>query len=60
MAVVEMQEYQKNIDPSDLLRDKKPASEFAFQSSGEIKQVHIHPSDPNVALTHISTTLDNK
>ena len=26
MAAVEMEEYQKNVDPSDLLRAKKPAS----------------------------------
>ena len=55
-----MQEYQKNADPSDLLRAKKPASESAFQSSDEKKSVHIHPTDPNAALTHISTTLDSK
>ena len=35
MAVVELQEYQKNADPSDLLRSKKPATDSAFQSSGE-------------------------
>ena len=30
MAAMEMEEYQKNADPSDLLRAKKPASESAF------------------------------
>ena len=60
MAVVELQEYQKNIDPSDLLRAKKPATDSAFQSSGETKPIHIHPTDPNAAPTHISTTLDSK
>ena len=60
MAAVEMEEYKKNADPSDLLRAKKPASESAFQSSGETKPVHIHPEDPNAALTHISTTLESK
>ena len=60
MAAVEMQKYQKNADPSDLLRAKKPASDFAFQSSGETKSVHIHPIDPNAAPTHISTTLESK
>ena len=60
MAVVELQEYQKNADPSDLLRAKKPATDSAFQSSGETKSVHIHPTDPNVAPTHISTSLDSK
>ena len=60
MAVVELQEYEKNADPSDLLRAKKLASESAFQSAGETKTVHIHPTDPNAAPTHISTTLDSK
>ena len=60
MVAVEMQEYQKNADPSDLLRAKKPATDSAFQSSGETKSVHIHPTDPNAAPTHISTSLDNK
>ena len=60
MAVVEMQEYQKTADPSDLLRAKKPATESAFQSSGETKPAHIHPTDPSAAPTHISTTLDSK
>ena len=60
MAAVEMEEYQKNVDPSDLLRAKKPATESVFQSSGETKLVHIHPTDPNAAPTHISTTLDSK
>ena len=30
MAVVELEEYKKNADPSDLLRSKKPASESTF------------------------------
>ncbi|KAM3368358.1 hypothetical protein ACQJBY_016725 [Aegilops geniculata] len=60
MAVVELQEYQKNADPSDLLRARKPATDSAFQSSGETKPIHIHPTDPNAAPTHISTTLDSK
>ena len=60
MAAVEFQEYQKNADPSDFLRAKKPALESAFQSSGETKPIHIHPTDPSAAPTHISTSLDNK
>ena len=60
MAVVELQEYHKNADPSDLLRAKKPATDSAFQSSGEMKSIHIHPTDPSAAPTHISTTLDSK
>ena len=60
MAPIEMEEYKKTTDPSDLLRAKKPASESAFKSSSETKLVHIHPTDPNTAPTHISTTLDSK
>ena len=60
MAVLELQKYQKNVDPSDLLRVKKPATDSAFQSSGETKSIHNHPTDPNAAPTHISTTLDFK
>ncbi|KAM3229389.1 hypothetical protein ACQJBY_060319 [Aegilops geniculata] len=60
MATVEMEEYKKTADPSDLLRAKKPASDSAFKSSGETKAVHIHPTDSNAAPTHISTTLDSK
>ena len=60
MAVVELQEYQKTADPSELLRAKKPASESAFQSFGETKPVHIHPTDLDAAPTHISTTLVSK
>ena len=60
MAIVEFQEYQKNADLSDLLRAKKPATDSAFESTGETKLVHIHPTDPNAAPTHISTTLDIK
>ena len=60
MAVVELQEYQKNADSSDLLRAKKPATDSAFQSSGGTKPIHIHPTDSNAAPTHISTKLDSK
>ena len=60
ITVVELEGYKKNADPSDLLRAKKPATESAFQSSGETKPVHIHPTDPSAAPTHISTTLDSK
>ena len=60
IAAVEFQEYQKNADPSDFLRAKKPATDSAFQSSGETKPIHIHPTDLNAAPTHISMTLDSK
>ena len=55
-----MEESKKNADPSDLLRAKKPATDSAFQSSGETKPIDIHLIDPNAAPTHISTSLDNK
>ncbi|XP_020162218.1 uncharacterized protein [Aegilops tauschii subsp. strangulata] len=60
MAVVELEVYKKNAYPSDLSRAKKPTSEYAFQSSGETKPVHIHPEDPSAAPNHISTTLGSK
>ncbi|XP_020150905.1 uncharacterized protein [Aegilops tauschii subsp. strangulata] len=60
MAVVELEEYKKNADPSDLLWAKKPASKSAFQLASETKPVHIHLEDPTAAPTHISTTLDSK
>lgn len=60
MAVAELEEYKKTADPSDPLRFKKPTVESAFQSADETKPVHIHPEDPNVAPTNISTTLDSK
>ncbi|XP_020160340.1 uncharacterized protein [Aegilops tauschii subsp. strangulata] len=60
MAAAEMEEYNKNADPSDLLRAMKPASESAFQSIDETKPVHIHSTDPYAAPTHISTTFDSK
>ena len=60
MVVVELQEYQKTADPSDLLQAKKPATESAFQSSSETKPIHIHLINTNAAPTHISTTLDSK
>ena len=60
MAVIEMEEYKKMIDPSDLLRAKKPASESTFKSTGETMSVRIDPTDPNAGPTHISTTLESK
>ncbi len=60
MAVLELDEYKKTVDPADLMRAKKPASESAFQSAGETKKVSIHPMDATAAPTNISTTLDPK
>ena len=47
MAMVELEEYKKTADPAEM-------------SAGDLKQVHIHPTDPTAALTNISTTLDSK
>ncbi|KAI4978061.1 hypothetical protein ZWY2020_014615 [Hordeum vulgare] len=60
MAVLELDEYKKIVDPADLMRSKKPASESAFQSAGETKEVSIHLTDATTAPTNISTTLDPK
>ncbi|KAI5011582.1 hypothetical protein ZWY2020_013719 [Hordeum vulgare] len=60
MAVLELDEYKKTVDPADLMHSKKPASESAFQSAGETKKVSIHPTDATAAPTNISTTLDPK
>ena len=51
MAVVELQEYQKTADPNELLRAKNPASESAFQSSGETKPAFTRPTPTLLRLT---------
>ena len=60
MAVLELDEYKKTVDPADLMHSKKRASECAFQSAGETTKVSIHPTDDTAAPTNISTTLDPK
>ena len=60
LAMAELDEYRQTADPAELMRSKKPASESAFQSAGEIKKDNIHPTDPTAAPTNISTTLDPK
>ena len=60
MVVLELDEYKKTVNPADLMRSKKPASESAFQSAGETKKVSIHPTDDTAAPTNISTTLNPK
>ena len=60
MAAMEFQEYQKTADPSDLLHAKRPTLEYAFQSAGKTKPVHVHPTNPNAAPAHTSMTLDSK
>ena len=60
VLAVELEGYKKEVDTADLLRSKRPASESAFQSAGETKHVHVHPSDPSAATTNISTSLGEK
>ncbi|KAI4987190.1 hypothetical protein ZWY2020_019990 [Hordeum vulgare] len=60
MAILELDEYKKTADPADQMRSKKPASDSAFQSAGDTKEVSIHPTDDAAAPTNISTTLDPK
>ncbi|KAI5006598.1 hypothetical protein ZWY2020_033841 [Hordeum vulgare] len=60
MAILELDEYKKTVDPAELMRSKKPSSESAFQSARETKKVSIHPTDATAAPTNISTTLDPK
>lgn len=45
MAVVELDEYKKTIDPSELLTTKKPSSESAFQSASDTKKLLVHVFD---------------
>ena len=60
VTAVEFEEYKQNADSSDLLQAKKPSTDSSFQLSGETKPIHIHPTDPNAAPIHISTSLDSK
>ena len=63
MVVVELQEYQKNADPSDLLRAKKPTTEhdptLKFKPADETKLVDFVPGDSSKQFS-ISTTMDSK
>ncbi|KAI5016209.1 hypothetical protein ZWY2020_006060 [Hordeum vulgare] len=52
--------YKKVVDAADLLKSKRPATQSAFQSARERKQVQIHPTDPSASATNISTSLDDK
>src|SRR3954464_4889455 len=56
MAEVELAEYKKTVDTSELLLPKKSSS---FESAGETKKVRIHPSDED-KFTNIATDLDPK
>src|SRR4051812_29875643 len=54
MAEVELAEYKKVADPSELLQPNKTSS---FESAGETKRVQIHPIDED-KYTNIATDLD--
>ena len=54
MAEVELAEYKKVADSSELLQPKKTSS---FESAGETKRVQIHPTDAE-KYTNIATDLD--
>ena len=56
IAELELVEYKKTADPSELLQPKKVSS---FESAGEIKRIHIHPTDEN-KFTNIASDLDPK
>src|SRR4051812_5104240 len=54
MAEVELAEYKKVADASELLQPKKTSS---FELAGETKRVQIHPIDED-KYTNIATDLD--
>ena len=54
MAEVELAEYKKVADSSELLQPKKTSS---FESAGETKRVQIHRTDED-KYTNIATDLD--
>jgi hypothetical protein len=56
MAEVELAEYKRTVDASELLQPKKSSS---FESAGETKKVRIHPSDEE-KFTNIAVDLDPK
>src|SRR3954466_11617434 len=56
MAEVELAEYKKATNSSNLLQPKKM---YSFESAWETKRVRIHPTDKD-KFTNISTDLDPK
>ena len=56
IAELELAEYKKTTDPSELLQPKKVSS---FESAGETKRIQIHPTDEN-KFTNIASDLDPK
>ena len=53
---IELAQYKKMVDPSELLQPKKMSS---FESVGETKKIQIHPTDEN-KFTNIACDLDPK
>ncbi|KAI5014770.1 hypothetical protein ZWY2020_056160 [Hordeum vulgare] len=60
VLAAELDGYKKAVDIANLLNSKRPATESAFQSAGEMKQVQIHPTDSSASKTNISTSLGDK
>ncbi|KAI4991286.1 hypothetical protein ZWY2020_039657 [Hordeum vulgare] len=60
VLAAELDEYKKVVDNVDLLKSKRPSTESAFESTDKTKQVEIHPTDPSVVVTNISTSLEEK
>ena len=56
IAELELAEYKKTADPSELLQPKKVSS---FESAGETKRVQIHPNDED-KFTNIASDMDPK
>ena len=56
IAELELAEYKKTADPSELLQPKKVSS---FESAGETKGIQIHPTDED-KFTNIVSDMDPK
>ena len=56
IAELELAEYKKTVDASELLQPKKASS---FESAGETKRVQIHPTDED-KFTNIASDMDPK
>ena len=53
MAAVEMQEYRKNADPSDLLRSKKPATDSLYVSNPPVGALDANPFCLSLKKNHV-------
>ena len=56
IAELELAEYKKTADPSELLQPRKVSS---FESAGETKKVQVHPTDED-KFTNIASDMDPK